>query len=99
MPSPRDGSNARVVPEPMGDPGGEQALWQLDAVPSQLLLELRADPGPAELSLDLAANDAPLLEAEDVLKDDDVALHALDLGDVRHLPRAVEEPLLVYDQV
>ena len=42
-------------------------------------------------ALDLALDDAGLLEDEDVLHDDDVTFHALDLGDVDDLARAVLE--------
>ena len=49
----------------------------------ELLDELGPDPGRLEAALDLALDDAGLLEDEDVLHDDDVTFHALDLGDVR----------------
>ena len=47
----------------------------------------------------LPSCDARLLEREHVLHDDDVTLHALDLGDVGDLAGAVLEPVLVDDQV
>ncbi len=46
----------------------------------------------------LLANRLPL-ELEQVLRDDLVALHPLDLSDVRDLPRAVTHPVLVHDDV
>src|ERR1044071_4171710 len=58
----------------------EQARWQVDAHHLELLDELGADAGRLEPSLDLALDDPGLLEHEDVLHDDDVAFHALDLG-------------------
>src|SRR3972149_3738621 len=57
----------------------------MDAHHLELLDELGPDAGRLEASLDLAVKDARLLEDEDVLHDDDVALHALDLGDVGDL--------------
>src|SRR4026209_66460 len=60
----------------------EEARWQVDAHDLELLDELGPDPGRLQPSLDLALDDAGLLEDEHVLHDDDVAFHALDLGDV-----------------
>ena len=65
----------------------------------ELLGEARPHPGWLQAALNLAIDEASLLEHEDVLEDDDVAFHALDLGDVGDLARAVLEPLLVDDQV
>ena len=56
-------------------------------------------PGRLEAALDLALDDAGLLEDEHVLHDDDVAFHALDLGDVDDLAGPVLEPALLDDQV
>ena len=46
-------------------------------------------PVALQAALMLALGDAGLLEGEDVLHDDDVAFHALDLGDVRDPAGAV----------
>src|SRR5438552_14552374 len=67
----------------------EDVLRQLDAGRLELLAELRAVAGRAELADDLAVDVRGLLEDEHVLQDDGVALHALDLGDVGDLARAV----------
>ena len=45
-------------------------------------------PVGLEAALDLAFDDPGLLEDEDVLHDDDVTFHALDLGDVDDLARS-----------
>src|SRR5574340_1587096 len=60
----------------------EQPGRQVDAHHLELLDELGADAGRLQTALDLAVEHAGLLEDEDVLHDDDVTLHALDLGDV-----------------
>src|SRR3972149_2492039 len=52
----------------------------MDAHHLELLDELGPDAGRLEATPDLSVKDARLLEDEDVLHDDDVALHALDLG-------------------
>src|SRR5688500_7077014 len=77
----------------------EDVRREMDAHHLELLHELRPDPGRLEAALDLALDDARLLEDEHVLHDDDVALHALDLGDVRDLPGPVLEARLVDDEV
>ena len=77
----------------------EEAGRQVDALRLELLDELRPDAGRLEAALDLAVDDAGLLEDEHVLHDDDVTFHALDLGDVGDLARAVLEAGLVDDQV
>src|SRR5688500_9386583 len=77
----------------------EEARRQVDAHDLELLDELGPDPGRLEATLDLALDDARLLEHEHVLHDDDVALHALDLGDVDDLPGPVLEAALLDDQV
>src|SRR5690349_13944598 len=77
----------------------EEARRQVDAHDLELLDELRPDPGRLEASLDLALDDAGLLEDEHVLHDDDVAFHALDLGDVHDLPGPVLEAALLDDEV
>src|ERR1044072_7987926 len=71
----------------------------MDAHRLERLAELRADAGRLEPALDLAVDDAGLLEHEHVLHDDRVALHALDLGDVHDLSRAILEAGLVEDHV
>src|SRR6478752_230326 len=77
----------------------EEARRQVDAHDLELLDELRPDPGRLEPALDLALDDAGLLEDEDVLHDDDIAFHALDLGDVDDLPGPVLEAALLDDEV
>src|SRR3954469_20173467 len=77
----------------------EEARRQMDAHHLELLDELGADAGRLEATLDLALDDAGLLEDEDVLHDDDVAFHPLDLGDVRDLPGPVLQTTLLDDQV
>ena len=69
----------------------EESGREVDAHDLELLDELRPDAGRLEAALDLAFDDAGLLEDEDVLHDDDVAFHALDLGDVGDLAGAVLE--------
>src|SRR5512141_3426713 len=64
----------------------EEAGWEVDPLDLELLDELGPDPGRLEPALDLALDHAGLLEDEDVLHDDDVALHPLDLGDVHDSP-------------
>src|SRR5664280_3774925 len=77
----------------------EESGWQVDPLHLELLDELRTNAGGLEAALDLALDDARLLEDEDVLHDDHVTLHSLDLGDVRDAPGAVLEPGLVHDEV
>src|SRR6185436_21094553 len=86
-------SRSSLVREP------EEARWQVDAHDLELLDELGPDPGRLQPSLDLALDDAGLLEDEHVLHDDDVAFHALDLGDVDDLPGPVLEAALLDDEV
>src|SRR5438093_287644 len=88
--------------EPASSPSeveSEEARREMDAHHLELLHELRTDAGRLQPALDLAFDDARLLEHEDVLHDDDVAFHALDLGDVRDLPGPVLEAALVDDEV
>src|SRR5690349_11954643 len=68
---------------------------QVDAHLLELLVRLRARARGPELAYDLAALIPCLLEAKDILKDDGVAFHPLNLGDVGDLPRAVLQTLLV----
>src|SRR5438067_7918373 len=70
----------------------EDALRQPDAGSLELFGELRPDPRWPQTALDLPVDVRGLLEHEDVLEHDRVALHSLDLGDVRDLARAVLEP-------
>src|SRR3954453_23909212 len=77
----------------------EEARGQMDPHHLELLDELRTDAGRLEPALDLALDHARLLEHEDVLHDDDVAFHPLDLGDVDDLTGAVLETALRDDQV
>src|SRR5712691_3686903 len=77
----------------------EEARRQMDAHHLELLDELGANAGRLEPALDLALDDTRLLEHEDVLHDDDVAFHPLDLGDVDDLPGAVLETALLDDEV
>src|SRR5262245_24071132 len=92
-----NGSTSAPPPRSVGV--AEEARRQMDAHHLELLDELGPDAGRLQAALDLAFDDARLLEHEDVLHDDDVAFHALDLGDVRDLPGAVLEAALVDDQV
>src|SRR5690349_24699197 len=80
-------ATARVMTSTVGVPPclvreAEQARRQVDAHDLELLDELGSDAGRLQAALDLAFDDARLLEHEHVLHDDDVAFHALDLGDV-----------------
>ena len=50
-------------------------------------------------SLDLAFDDAGLLEGEDLLHDDDIALHALHFRDVRDATGTVAQPGDLHDDV
>src|SRR6187455_1715670 len=77
----------------------EETRRQVDAHDLELLDELRPDTGRLEASLDLALDHAGLLEDEHVLHDDDVAFHALDLGDVGDLPGPVLQAALVHDEI
>src|SRR4029078_6774757 len=60
---------------------------QLDAGLLELRHERRADAGGLELADDLPVDEVPLLELEDVLGQDIVVLHPLDLRDVGDLAR------------
>src|SRR5215218_1196028 len=91
------GSTVESPPSSVAE--AEEARRQMDTHHLELLDELRADAGRLQATLDLALDDPGLLEDEHVLHDDDVAFHALDLGDVDDLPRAVLEPALLDDQV
>src|SRR6188474_285764 len=71
----------------------------MDAHHLELLDELRPDARWLEPALDLAFDDPRLLEDEHVLHDDDVAFHALDLGDVDDLTGPVLETALLDDEV
>src|SRR6185312_7665118 len=88
-----DGTSSASVRE------AEEAGRQVDAHDLELLDELGPDPGRLEPALDLALDHAGLLEDEHVLHDDDVAFHALDLGDVDDLPGPVLEAALLDDEV
>src|SRR5258705_9776144 len=77
----------------------EEARRQMDPHHLELLDELGANARRLEAALDLALHDPGLLEDEHVLHDDDVAFHALDLGDVDDLPGPVLEPALLDDQI
>src|SRR4029078_8025479 len=77
----------------------EETRRQVDGHDLEILDELRPDPGRLQPALDLALDDTGLLEDEHVLHDDDVAFHALDLGDVDDLPGPVLEPALLDDPV
>src|SRR6478752_339913 len=91
------GFTARSPPRSVAE--AEEARRQMDAHHLELLDELRSDAGRLEAALDLAFDDTGLLEDEDVLHDDDVAFHPLDLGDVDDLPGAVLQAGLLDDQV
>src|SRR3954467_2310587 len=86
-------SSPRLVAE------AEEARGQMDPHHLELLDELRSDAGWLQAALDLAFGHPGLLEDEHVLHDDDVAFHALDLGDVDDLPGPVLEPALLDDEV
>ena len=66
---------------------------------SNFSVNLGRMPVGLQAAHDAALGDAGLLEGEDVLHDDDVALHALDLGDAGDLARAVPQARLVHDEV
>ena len=81
---------------------GLEDLWtEADAEVGQLLGELRAHAG----GLEVAAEASVLVDAhaeveqEDVLEGDDVALHALHLGDVGDATGAVTQAGQVHDAV
>src|SRR6202008_3581970 len=86
-------------PSPRSVAEAEEARGQMDAHHLELLDELRPDPGRLQAALDLALDNARLLEDEHVLHDDDVAFHALDLGDVDDLPGPILEAALLDDEV
>src|SRR3990172_1180788 len=88
---------AQPFPDLVREP--EEALGQVDALDFETVYELGADAGRLEATLDLAVEDAGLLEDEDVLHDDDITFHALDLGDVGDLAGAVLEARLVDDEI
>src|SRR5688572_12071469 len=98
-------ATARVMMSTVGLPPlgsvreAEEARRQVDAHDLELLDELGPDAGRLQAALDLAVDDAGLFEHEHVLHDDDVAFHALDLGDVDDLPGPVLEATLLDDQV
>src|SRR5437016_4532510 len=77
----------------------EDVRRQVNTRRVELLHELRPDACWSQPALDLAFDHGRLLEHEDVLHDDDVALHALHLGDVHDLARAILEAVLVDDEV
>ena len=93
---------AAIIPRdgPAGERLGLEDLWaEADAVVGELLGELRADAG----GLEVAPEPAVLVDAhaeveqEDVLEGDDVALHALHLGDVGDAAGAVAEAGELHD--
>src|SRR3954451_869544 len=97
-------ATARVMTSTARPPPGsvaeaEEARRQMDAHHLELLDELGADAGRLGAALDLAFDDPGLLEDEDILHDDDVAFHPLDLGDVDDLPGPVLEAALLDDEV
>ena len=68
----------------------EHVNRQANAHGLEALRAFRPDPGCAEPAGDLAlSGQARPFEAEDLLHRDDVLLHPGDLGDGRHLSRAV----------
>src|SRR3989442_12355066 len=77
----------------------EDVRRELDAGGVELRHELRADAGGPQAADDLAVDVAGLLEDEDVLHDDDLAFHALYLGDRHDLARSVLEPGDLDDEV
>ena len=66
---------------------------------SNFSVNLGRMPVGSQVAVDLALRDARLLEGEDLLHDDDVAFHALDLGDAGDPACAVLEAGLVDDEV
>src|SRR5207245_11707046 len=70
-----------------------------DAGGLELLREPRTDARGPQLADHLTVDVGGLLEDEHVLQDDRVALHALDLGDVDDLARAVLEARDLDDQI
>src|SRR3954447_16903296 len=81
----------------VGEP--EETGREIDPHDLELLDELRPDPCRLQPALDLAFDHPGLLEHEHILHDDDITLHALDLGDVHDLAGAVLEAGLLDDQV
>src|SRR5437762_1073103 len=77
----------------------EDVRRQVDTRRVELLDELGPDPGWPQAALALAIVDGRPRDHEDVLHDDHVALHALHLGDVHDLARAILEVVLVDDEV
>src|SRR5262245_28623716 len=98
-PATRSTIGSTGLPPPRSVRVAEEARRQMDAHHLELLDELRPDARRLEPALDLAFDDTGLLEDEDVLHDDDVAFHALDLGDVDDLPGPVLEAALLDDEV
>src|SRR4029450_6810506 len=98
-PATASGNGSPSPPPPCSVREAEEARRQMDAHPLELLDELRPDAGRLEPPLNLAFDDTRLLEDEDVLHDDDGALHALDLGDVDDLPGPVLQAALLDDEV
>src|SRR3954466_14484888 len=85
-----------------GKPFGlEDLATQTNTQVSELLGELRPDAGGLEMAPEPAVlvDAHAVVEHEDVLQRDDVAFHALHLGDVRDAPGAVPEAADVHDQV
>src|SRR6476646_748055 len=86
-------------PPPWSVAEAEAARRQVDAQHLELLDERGTEAGRLEAAMDLALDDTGLLEDEHVLHDDDVAFHALDLGDVDDLPGPVLQAALLDDEV
>src|SRR5215211_2382281 len=80
-------------------PGAEDVRRQIDVGDLEPVDELRPDAGRLHPADDLAVLDAGLLEGEDVLHDDDLAFHFLDLGHVDDLSGAVLHTVLLDDEV
>src|SRR5215469_13151229 len=74
---------------------------QIDAPVSECVDEPGPQAGAAKRAAEpsVLVDASPEIEAEDVEQRDDIALHPLDLCDVRDPPGAVLEPGLVHDQV
>src|SRR5262245_29784881 len=98
-PATRSTIGSTGLPPPRSVRVAEEARRQMDAHHLELLDELRPDARRLEPALDLAFDDTGLLEDEHVLHDDDVAFHALDLGDVDDLPGPVLQAALLDDEV
>src|SRR6266508_1861511 len=100
--SPRPPSHAQASPAAVLSrrDRAEDAGRQFESVGLQPCREAWSRPGRSQLGDHFAVGCLSLdLEQEDVLQHDDIAFHALNLGDVRDLALAIVEASLLDDQV